>query len=176
MLTPTKKEQGIIIPHEKLSPQALRGLIEEVVTRDGLPVGVELLARPFDDGQLVAMGYAWEQLAKPRRAPPRTPSLVTGVLSTGFEVDSRSLAGKLRLDRPTQVLHYAFEAPGLKSGDILDIKLHRGAGPVVALLGKHLRGTVAIRNADLGDLLDGKIQVVVYTASQSNLRGQITRR
>jgi uncharacterized protein YheU (UPF0270 family) len=38
-MTPAKEEQGIIIPHEKLSPQALRGLIEEVVTRDGTDNG-----------------------------------------------------------------------------------------------------------------------------------------
>jgi uncharacterized protein YheU (UPF0270 family) len=38
-MTPAKKEQGTIIPHEKLSPQALRGLIEELVTRDGTDNG-----------------------------------------------------------------------------------------------------------------------------------------
>lgn len=32
-------EQGIVIPHEKLSPEALRGLIEEVVTRNGTDNG-----------------------------------------------------------------------------------------------------------------------------------------
>jgi hypothetical protein len=34
-MNPAKTEGGLIIPHEKLSPEALRGLIEEVVTRDG---------------------------------------------------------------------------------------------------------------------------------------------
>jgi uncharacterized protein YheU (UPF0270 family) len=34
-----KGEQGIVIPHEKLSPEALRGLIEEVVTRNGTDNG-----------------------------------------------------------------------------------------------------------------------------------------
>ena len=38
-------------------------------TAAGLPVGVELLARPFEDDRLVALGYAWEQLAQPRRPP-----------------------------------------------------------------------------------------------------------
>jgi uncharacterized protein YheU (UPF0270 family) len=38
-MKPVKGEQGIIIPHEKLSPQALRGLIEEVVTRNGTDNG-----------------------------------------------------------------------------------------------------------------------------------------
>ncbi len=45
-------------------------------TDDGLPVGIELMARPGEDGRLVALGYAWEQAASPRRPPPTTPSLV----------------------------------------------------------------------------------------------------
>lgn len=38
-MNPVKGERGIIIPHEKLSPQALRGLIEEFVTRNGTDNG-----------------------------------------------------------------------------------------------------------------------------------------
>ena len=45
-------------------------------TAAGLPVGIELLARPFEDDRLVALGYAWEQFAKPRRPPATTPSLL----------------------------------------------------------------------------------------------------
>ena len=44
-------------------------------TADGVPVGIELLARPFAEGRLIALGYAWEQVATPRRAPSSTPSL-----------------------------------------------------------------------------------------------------
>jgi len=44
-------------------------------TDDGVPVGVELLARPFEEGRLIELGFAWEQVAKPRRSPPLTPSL-----------------------------------------------------------------------------------------------------
>ena len=110
-------------------------------TVDGVPVGVELLARPFEDGRLVALGYAWEQLARPRRAPQRTPSLVSDALSYDFEVRAESVRGKLRLERPTQVLHYAFETTGAKSDDVVDIKLHRGeTGPVIELLGSGLAG------------------------------------
>jgi Asp-tRNA(Asn)/Glu-tRNA(Gln) amidotransferase A subunit family amidase len=45
-------------------------------TDDGVPVGIELLARPGEDGRLVALGFAWEQQASPRRPPPSTPSLI----------------------------------------------------------------------------------------------------
>ena len=36
-----KDKSGIIIPYEKLSMQALEGLIEEFVTRDGTDTGYE---------------------------------------------------------------------------------------------------------------------------------------
>ena len=36
---PDDNEHGLIIPHEQLSPQALQGLIEEFVTRDGTDNG-----------------------------------------------------------------------------------------------------------------------------------------
>jgi uncharacterized protein YheU (UPF0270 family) len=38
-MSPVKGERGIIIPYEKLSPRALRGLVEEVVTRNGTDNG-----------------------------------------------------------------------------------------------------------------------------------------
>ena len=36
-----KDKSGIIIQHEKLNPEALQGLIEEFVTRDGTDTGYE---------------------------------------------------------------------------------------------------------------------------------------
>ena len=44
----------------------------------GLPMGMELLGRAFDDVRLVALAYAYEQAAGNRRAPPSTPPLVDG--------------------------------------------------------------------------------------------------
>jgi uncharacterized protein len=38
-MTPPKSEQGVLIPYEKLSAPALKGLIEEVVTRNGTDNG-----------------------------------------------------------------------------------------------------------------------------------------
>ncbi len=148
-------------------------------TPGGLPVGVELLARPFEDGRLISLGYAWEQRAKPRRAPPRTPSLVSDTLDWSFEIDADSMKGELRLDRPTQVLHYKLDAPGLDADGIADIRLHRSVnGPVIALLGSGLEGSVAIHNSELDQLADGKLAVVIYTGSapQGLIRGRIKRR
>ena len=146
-------------------------------TPDGVPIGVELLARPFEDGRLIALAYAWEQVAQPRRAPQRTPSLVSDTLTYSFEIRAPSVTGKLRLDRPSQVLDYELEAPGLAGEEIADIKLHRGTdGPVVALLGRHLAGSIPIPNDELANLVDGKLTVVIYSKRMPQGRGQIERR
>ena len=39
-MNPVRNEKGLIIPHEKLSREALQGLIEEVVTRHGTDNGL----------------------------------------------------------------------------------------------------------------------------------------
>jgi len=38
-MNPPRKEQGVPIPHEQLSSEALQGLIEEFVTRNGTDNG-----------------------------------------------------------------------------------------------------------------------------------------
>jgi amidase len=42
-------------------------------TADGLPAGLEFLGRPFSEPLLLAMGYAFEQRTKHRRAPTTVP-------------------------------------------------------------------------------------------------------
>ncbi|MBK7552105.1 MAG: amidase [Syntrophaceae bacterium] len=41
----------------------------------GVPVGIEFLGRPWAEGLLVEIGYAYEQGTKNRRPPPTTPKL-----------------------------------------------------------------------------------------------------
>ena len=150
-------------------------------TPDGIPVGIELLAKAFDDSRLVALGYAWEQVASPRRPPPRTPSLVSDVLEYHFEIQAPSMSGQLRFDRPTQVLHYEFELAPEADREVVDVKLHRGdpgsSGPVIELLGASTQASVAIRNEYVDDLLQGRLYLVVYTedAPAGAVRGQIKR-
>lgn len=150
-------------------------------TPDGVPVGIELLAKAFDDGRLVALGYAWEQVAKPRRPPPRTPSLVSDVLVHQLSIQSPLMSGQLSFERTTQTLHYDLQLADGKGDEILDLKLHRGdpgsRGPVIELLGEGLQGSVAIRNAYVDDLLQGGLYLVVYTRDVpvGTIRGQIER-
>ena len=44
-------------------------------TSDGLPVGTTLLGRPFSDGIMIKMAYAYEQATRHRRPPSVTPLL-----------------------------------------------------------------------------------------------------
>ena len=47
-------------------------------TTDDLPVGLELLGRPFGEETLLGLAYAYEQGTHRRRPPPATPALKTG--------------------------------------------------------------------------------------------------
>ena len=47
---------------------------------------------------------------------------------------------------------------------------------MIASLGRNLRGSYAVPNAYLDDLMDNKLHIVIYTASGGELRGTIKRR
>ncbi|MGE3710297.1 MAG: amidase family protein [Hyphomicrobiaceae bacterium] len=42
-------------------------------TSDGLPAGITFLGRPYHDGQMIRLAYAYEQATRHRRAPTTTP-------------------------------------------------------------------------------------------------------
>jgi len=44
-------------------------------TSGGLPIGLELMGRPFDEATIYKAAYAYEQGAKPRGLPPPVPPL-----------------------------------------------------------------------------------------------------
>ena len=61
-----------------ISPETIRpltGATSRVFTSDDLPVGLELLSRPFTEGMLLGLGYAYEQATGHRRPPATTPRL-----------------------------------------------------------------------------------------------------
>jgi len=135
-------------------------------TTDGLPVGIELLARPFEEANLLSVAYAYEHKTRPRRAPSRTPSLLSGELSVDFEASGTPLRAKLRLDHPTQVLFYELDFRGRRDNEIVDVKLHHGEnGAIIAMLGSASKGSTPIRNEDLPALLDGSLWLGVYSTS-----------
>jgi Asp-tRNA(Asn)/Glu-tRNA(Gln) amidotransferase A subunit family amidase len=152
------------------------------LTPDGVPVGIELLAKPFEDDKLVAIAFAYEKIAMTRQAPSRTPSLVSDTLSADFSLQSQQISGDLRLDKATQTLHYELTLQGIDEKSVSIIALHRSVeytnGPVIDLLGIGLTGSVAVRNADLDDLLDDGLYIAVYShdGREAVARGQVVSR
>ena len=83
LIYPTIRQQAAVIgrpqggDNGRLSPHS--GLPAITVpagfTPDELPVGLEILGRPFAEARLIGLAYAFEQATSHRRPPPSTPAL-----------------------------------------------------------------------------------------------------
>lgn len=101
----------------------------------GLPMGMELLGRAFDDARLVALAYAYEQAAGIRRAPAATPPLVDGhapppltwsVTASGAGPDRAE--ARLTFDPTRGTLDYEIAVSGVSEGELHAIALRRRDG------------------------------------------------
>lgn len=116
-------------------------------TPDGMPVGMELLGRAFDDAKLLSFAYAYEQANPHRRIPARTPALGgrTRLPLLTWQSTAKAGAGtlhaKFTLDPATSELTWEVTASGFPAGDILAATIHRagkeGNGPVLAVVSSH---------------------------------------
>jgi amidase len=146
-------------------------------TVDGLPIGLELLGGAWTEPALLRYAYAWEQFAKPRRAPFSTPPLVKGAAPapTTADIAIGSAALKLTYDRVTGLVRYEATTSNLAATDrVVGLALHRSdgdkPGPIVA----HLltpnqisgSGTLIMRGRDREDLGAGRLFVEFYTRQQ----------
>ena len=151
-------------------------------TADGLPVGVELLGRAFDDAKLVSYAYAYEQQMHRRRAPARTPPL-GGALSVplvGWQSSveapgtNATVVARLRLDPATNELTYQVTAAGFPEGEILAATIHRAVngenGPVIAVLSNHafqsIAGTEKLSDPDREKLFSGGLYLRIAARSK----------
>ncbi len=150
-------------------------------TPEGLPIGVELLGRPFDDAKLVSYAYAYEQAAHHRRPPDRTPPLhgATSVppmtwQSTMQAPGSRStLSAKFTFDPTTNDLTYNITASGFPEGEILAATLHRtdkdGSGPAIAVLANHtfqaITGSETLSDPDRERMMSGGLYLRIASRS-----------
>jgi hypothetical protein len=79
-------------------------------TNDGLPVGLEMMGKPFDDARLVAMAYAFEQSSGGvrRRAPLTTPVLRNGRAPSAqpYRANAGAAVAAFRYDATRNELHY----------------------------------------------------------------------
>jgi amidase len=112
----------------------------------GMPVGIELLGRAFDDARLLAIAYALEQADGLRRAPLTTPPLVDGAAPTPRVVELEAAGAapadgevwaRFAYDPPSGVLLYDVSVFGVTEDDVFALVLRHadgGAGSVVARL------------------------------------------
>ena len=152
-------------------------------TENGLPTGLEILGRPFDDARLVALAYAYEQGVQPRRSPPAAPPLVEGKAPAPvtFEVavltgpgERGALRGQFTFDPVVRTLVFDVEILGTPAEEVYAVTLNRAheesAGATIhRLVGPGLSretGVVGLGNQGAEDLVAGRLSLVLYTASQ----------
>ena len=146
---------------------------------DDMPVGVELLGRPFAESRLIGLAYAFEQHTRHRRPPDFAPSLVTPpsplqLEATVTAADDMSGRARLILDPATRTLDYSLSAYGVRDRDVLVIDLHRQAddsenGPSIRrLAGKRGRiaGQLVLTGREIHFLREGRLYIDVHTTDQ----------
>ncbi len=151
---------------------------------NGLPVGIELLGRPFSDAHLVALAYAFEQATHHRRPPATTPALVDGHAPPPITLSARTgtntlpgqppaaLEAKFTFDPLHARLAWDFTITGLEADRVRAVALFRVApgetvGPVIARLSHggelHATGSLILAASDREALLDKRLQVAAFT-------------
>ena len=159
-------------------------------TPDGLPVGIELLGRAFEESRLLAIGASMERLGPLRRAPASTPA-IRGILGIDLRqaqvTPSQPTPGTpdvkaaFTWDAAGTVLNYNVTVSGVEAADIILVALHRGEanqlGPVIAPLVRTGRlsaeGQLPLRESERADLLAGRLYVRWYTRRQPLGDGRI---
>ena len=148
---------------------------------DGMPVGVELLGRPWSEPRLIELGYAYEQATRHRRAPDFTPSLAAPpapveLLASVQAAEGLSADVRFVLDPATRVVRYRVSAFGLRDRDVLLTALHRregddaaSAGPVLRDLerrgGARAAGQWRMSGAEMEALRGGRLYLAVHTTA-----------
>jgi hypothetical protein len=140
-------------------------------TPDGVPIGFEMLGPAWSDARLLNLAHAYEQAARPRRAPPTTPPLVNGRVPGILSMTGRQATATGRVDWRCEYdpvpgrLTFEF-SPG-----VLTASLHRDEpGPGGAVLQRlidpaspALRGSVVLPAYQRPWLLDGALRVTAET-------------
>jgi amidase len=157
-------------------------------TDAGLPVGVELLGRPFSDVRLVGFAHALEQLEWRREAPSTTPPLRAGrapapVARTQVVqgMGARAIV-RLTMDPLSNVLSYDVSVSGVRAPELHAVVLRRnpasaaqpagaaasvGAPVIHRMAGPGMlssAGSFPLSGADRRALADGRLQLTMVTS------------
>ena len=146
---------------------------------DDMPVGMELLGRPFAESRLIGLAYAFEQHTQHRRPPDFTPSLVTPPSPLRLEAkvtatDDVSGRASFVLEPRTRTLEYSLSAYGVRDRDVLVIDLHRRSddaenGPSIRRLAGHrgrIVGQLVLTGREIHFLREGRLYIDVHTTDQ----------
>jgi amidase len=127
-------------PGSTCSLSAVSGLpalsVPSGVTNDGLPIGLELLGRAFDEAKLLALAYSYEQASHARKAPFSAPPLVNGRapgshdFAVNFPVtgegNGATVRTGFRFDPTTGELKFWTNSTGIPAERMLGAWIHRG--------------------------------------------------
>ena len=150
------------------------------LTDDGVPVGMELLGKAFDEPTLMSLGFAWEQLSQLRRAPYSTPPLVNGrapqpiqIVSVVRSEGDRGASAQVRFtyDVTKNRLDFNSSVSNLEAAEIIALTLHRKVdgkpGPIIAHLLKATQAsnvdTITLKAIDRDALAKGNLYVQLFT-------------
>ena len=151
-------------------------------TNDGLPVGLELMGKPFDDARLVAMAYAFEQSpgGARRRVPMTTPVLLNGRAPDAQAYGARvgAAVATFRFDALRNELHFEVTllAPAVNGSQAVVLRrtdaigagagaprvrvMHRLIGPGVSAAS----GVIPLGELDRRALGEGRLSLLHVTA------------
>ena len=150
-------------------------------TTDGLPIGVELLGRAFDEARLLAIAYGYEQAASPRRPPFSAPALVDGGapspaaftvrVPVANEAAGAALVARFTFDATTGELKYEASLTGVPAERISGAWIQRGGTgekgaavyPVLMRNEVQASGIVTVPAPEHARLLEGRFYLAVYT-------------
>jgi Asp-tRNA(Asn)/Glu-tRNA(Gln) amidotransferase A subunit family amidase len=151
-------------------------------TADRLPIGVEMLGRPFDESRLLGLAYSFEQKTHVRQPPFSTPALAAGGVVPApvqFVAAGKLPAGastgaltvRFTFDRTTGELRYDAAAAGVAPEESIGASIHRsGPGETGAALHQLLRpgslrqaGTIDLGPVEQDALREGKLYLTWHT-------------
>jgi amidase len=151
------------------------------MTPDGLPIGLELLGRAFDEAKLLALAYSYEQASRLRRAPFSAPALVNGRPPAALTFSARVpvaneragavLSADFTFDPLTGELTYTAAAKGVPADRVFGAWIQRGGAgekgpvlyPVLARGEAQASGTIVVPPADHARLKEGGFHLAIYT-------------
>ncbi len=170
---------GLVQPGTNCQTSAQSGLpaisFPAGFTEDGLPVGIELLGRPFDEGRLISLAFAHGQTARHRRPPEMTlppPDRQAVRARVRFAATARGaapfrVAAGFGLHAATRRLEFELALSGAAPEDITGAYLHRregrSNGPVVHVLADRgfssAAGSVELSEEDAAALGTGHLYI-----------------